>query len=232
MGITNQFERKLFFVFGRHIWNIIGVSGFVALMAGSILFVESFSTTNLKSKKQYFGRSYAITLKSEKEYHGRKYVDLGPVVTNIAKDLLKSGKLLDYATWEKEMINKENGYLGFWQNWGGTSNSEYLKYKKQKHRDYFNKITMQNLPAKLLKKFENQVNTYKNYKSEFLKRQEDQQNVYQDYKNEVLQNNSLKLVRRTTSLLPISWGFGVLSVSSVISTIFSIERNTRDTDPE
>ncbi len=54
MGVTNNFERKLFFVFGRHIWNVIGVSRFPALLAGCILFVESFSTTNLKVKNNIF----------------------------------------------------------------------------------------------------------------------------------------------------------------------------------
>tara|TARA_B100000965_G_scaffold228971_1_gene191732 strand:- start:256 stop:981 length:726 start_codon:yes stop_codon:yes gene_type:complete len=241
MGVTNNFERKLFFVFGRHIWNVIGVSGFVALLAGGILFVESFSTTNLKSKKQYFGRSYATTLKSKKDYHGKKYVDSNQALLDARIELEKSGKILDYSNWIKEMKNKEDGYMGYW-NFSMSKESDvnseidfvkqHENYRKRKYLEYQKKIYNQNLPNKLIRKIENQEKSYKNYKNEFLVKQNNQRQEYQDYKNKVTQNNSLKLIRRTTSLLPIGWGFGVLSVSSVISTIFSIERNTRKTDPE
>tara|TARA_Y100001968_G_C19219576_1_gene649013 strand:+ start:349 stop:651 length:303 start_codon:yes stop_codon:yes gene_type:complete len=94
MGITTNFERKLFFVFGRHIWNVIGVSGFVALLAGCILFFESFTTANLKGKEQYFGRSYA-TLQSEKEYFGNDYLS-NEEILDIG---ISSGEVLIYEEW-------------------------------------------------------------------------------------------------------------------------------------
>ena len=96
MGVTTNFERKLFFVFGRHIWNVIGVSGFVALLAGGILFFESFSTITLKSKKQYFGRSYASTPQSIEEYHGKDYVKSKQELSDAKRNLAKSGKFLSY----------------------------------------------------------------------------------------------------------------------------------------
>ncbi len=139
------------------------------------------------------------------------------------------------------MKNKENGYMGFW-NFSRSKESDvnseidfvkqHENYRKRKYLEYEKKIYNQNFPNKLIRKIDNQEKSYKNYKNEFLIKQNNQRQEYQDYKNEVTQNNSLKLIRRTTSLLPIWWGFGVLSVSSVISTIFSIERNTRQIDPE
>ena len=121
------------------------------------------------------------------------------------------------------MKNKEDGYMGYW-NFSMSKESDvnseidfvkqHENYRKRKYLEYQKKIYNQNLPNKLIRKIENQEKSYKNYK------------------NKVTENNSLKLIRRTTSLLPIGWGFGVLSVSSVISTIFSIERNTRKTDQE
>lgn len=70
------------------------------------------------------------------------------------------------------------------------------------------------------------------YKKELIKRQKEEGKVYEKYKNNVEIKNSRKEDRRLESLLITSWGFGVLSVSSVVSTVFSIERNTRETDPE
>ena len=105
MGITTNFERKLFFVFGRYIWNVIGVSEFVALLTDCILFFESFATTNLNSKEQYFGRSYA-TLQSEKEYFGNDYLS-NEEILDIG---ISSGEVLVYEEWIekiKKMVTKE-----------------------------------------------------------------------------------------------------------------------------
>ena len=50
MKIANIFEKKFLFVVGRHFWNIVGVSGFVALLTGIILFAEGSILENPKSK--------------------------------------------------------------------------------------------------------------------------------------------------------------------------------------
>lgn len=105
MGVTNNFERKLFFVFGRHIWNVIGVSGFAALLTGGILFVESFSTINLKSKEQYFGRPPA-TLQSKKDFFGKDYLS----DKEILNKGISSGKVLTFDEFiESRKNNKEDG---------------------------------------------------------------------------------------------------------------------------
>jgi len=226
MGITTNFERKLFFVFGRHIWNVIGVSGFVALLAGCILFFESFATTNLKSKEQYFGRSYA-TLQSKKEYFGKDYLS-NKEILDIG---ISSGEVLIYEEWIEKMKNKKDGYkgIGNWllTVWDENADIEYEEYQKKKYQEH----VMSNIPKDLVSKKQTQDQSYIEYKTKLLKRKKEQAIVYKDYKNDVSQKNSLKEVRRATSLFPISWGFGVLSFSSVMSTVFSIERNTRKIDP-
>ncbi len=239
MGLTTNFERKLFFAFGRYLWNTIGVTGFCALLVGSILYLESFSSTKLKSKKEYFGNSYATTLKSKQEYFGNKYVDSNMALLDARRTLENSGKLLDYSKWIKEMKNKEDGYWGYFR--FGMSNlsdpdssKDYVEqhddYKKKKYLEYQNKIYSQNLPTELIRTITNQNKTYQNYKNGFSQTKENQQQIYQNYKNKVSQKNSLKSLRRAISLVPIQWGFGALLLSSVISTIFSIERNTRKSD--
>ena len=55
MGITKSFERKFLLGWGRHLWNIVGASGFVAVITGIILFGYSLTTQAPKSKSDFFG---------------------------------------------------------------------------------------------------------------------------------------------------------------------------------
>tara|TARA_B100001989_G_scaffold32191_1_gene19180 strand:+ start:653 stop:1354 length:702 start_codon:yes stop_codon:yes gene_type:complete len=228
MGLTNNFEKRLFFAIGRHIWNIIGVSGFVSVLAGFILFVNSYSNAELKTRDQYLGKSYSTKLKSKKEFFGKNFVDY-----EIEKQaLIDSGKLVNYTTWEKTFKNKENGYKGYW-NWGwGLDSGDYgtddigdahIIYKKQQYDKYVNK----SLDSNLLLSLDSQNKEYLIYKNNFLTRKKDMENRYEKYKNNFYSSQNMKSVQRTTSIIPITYGFGVLSVSSVFSAIFSIERNTR-----
>ena len=50
MGITKSFEQKFLLGWGRHLWNIVGVSGFVAVLTGGVLFINS---TILKTPKTF-----------------------------------------------------------------------------------------------------------------------------------------------------------------------------------
>ena len=118
MGITNQFERNLFFVFGRHIWNIVGVSGFVSVLAGGVLYFESFSTINLKSKEQYFGRPPA-TLQSKKIFFGKDYLS----DKEILNKGISSGKIL---TFDKFIESRKNNK----ERWTGLPNMAWCPLRK------------------------------------------------------------------------------------------------------
>ena len=61
MQIANIFEKKFLFGLGRHLWNIVGVSGFIALLAGLILFIEGNILENAKSKERFIGKNKLIT---------------------------------------------------------------------------------------------------------------------------------------------------------------------------
>ena len=50
MGITKSFERKFLLGWGRHLWNIVGVSGFIAVLTGGVLFINS---AILKTPKKF-----------------------------------------------------------------------------------------------------------------------------------------------------------------------------------
>ena len=185
MGLTKSFEKKLFFVFGRHIWNIIGVSGFISILAGFILFVSSFSNAELKTRNQYLGKSYTTKLKTKKEFFGKNFVDY-----QMEKQaLIYSGKLVDYKTWEKTFKNKENGYSGYWRNdWDNNIVRDYgtddigkahVIYKKQQYDKYVNN----SLDSNLLPRINVQNQEYLSYKNNFLDKKKDMENRYEKYKN-------------------------------------------------
>ena len=41
-GLATAFERKFLFGFGRHLWNVLGVAGVVAIAVGGVSLVRSF----------------------------------------------------------------------------------------------------------------------------------------------------------------------------------------------
>ena len=61
MGITRSFERNFLFFAGRHLSNIFGVSGFVAVLTGIILFGYSLTTRIPKSKSDFFGKDEFVS---------------------------------------------------------------------------------------------------------------------------------------------------------------------------
>ena len=87
MKIANIFEEKFLFRVGRHFWNIIGVSGFIALLTGIILFVEGNTLENAKSKKRFIGKDKIIT--SEK-------------ISNV------TAEMLSYEEWEEQKGKEKN----------------------------------------------------------------------------------------------------------------------------
>ena len=98
----------------------------------------------------------------------------------------------------------------------------YTIYKRQQYDKYVNKFLDSNLKPRA----NAQNKEYIIYKNNLLSKQKEMENRYEKYKNNFYVNENMKLAKRATSIIPITWGFGVLSVSSVFSAIFSIERNT------
>ena len=69
MGITKSFEQKFLLGWGRHLWNIVGVSGFIAVLTGGILFLNSTILKTPKTIIQYTQkvRTEVETLEKELE---------------------------------------------------------------------------------------------------------------------------------------------------------------------
>ncbi len=55
MRFTRSFEQKFLLGWGRHVWNFVGASGFVAVLIGIILFGYSLTTQTPKSRSDFLG---------------------------------------------------------------------------------------------------------------------------------------------------------------------------------
>ena len=72
--IATRFERKVLFGFGRHLWNVAGVAGVVAIAAGGVMFASSATVGVL---------SYPDWLKQQKDQDpvkAREIIGQAPVV--------------------------------------------------------------------------------------------------------------------------------------------------------
>ncbi len=245
MKLANIFERKFLFGVGRHFWNVIGVSGFIALLTGIILFAEGSILENAKSKERFIGKDKLIT--SEK-------------ISNVTAEMLsyeewkdQKGKdkkeLLSFDEWIKE--NEETQTLLSFDEWVidkkvsmpekstreyKTLKDQYLKYQEKfisgvgsSQYDYY-----QVYKEDFLEKASQEYEGYEVYKEPFIKeqkslsfQQKQQQSRYEQYLDDVDDRNSLKRGRAIVSPFVMGYGLAVIASASLSSALLSIERNTR-----
>ena len=246
MKIANIFEKKFLFRVGRHFWNIVGVSGFVALLTGIILFVEGSILENAKSKERFIGKNKLIT--SEK-------------ISNVTAEMLtyedwkdQKGKekkqLLSFDEWIKDNANSSETLLSF-DEWlinkeisvpdkssreYKTLKNQYLKYQEKfisgvgssQYNDY------QVYKEDFLEKASQEYEGYEVYRDPFIKEQKNlsllmkqQQSKYEQYLDEVDNRNSLKRGRAIVSPFVMGYSLAVIASASLSSAVLAIERNSR-----
>ena len=246
MKIANIFEKKFLFGVGRHFWNIVGVSGFIALLTGIILFVEGNTLENAKSKERFIGKNKLIT--SEK-------------ISNVTAEMLsyeewkdQKGKekkqLLSFDEWIKE--NEDVQTLFSFEEWITNKEisvpdkstreykslkNEYLKYQEKfisgvGSNQYDN---YQVYKEDFLEKASQEYEGYEFYKEPFIKEQKNlsfqkkqQQSKYAQYLDDVSDRNSLKRGRAIVSPFVMGYGLAVIASASLSSAVLAIERNSRD----
>ena len=246
MKIANIFEKKFLFRVGRHFWNIVGVSGFIALLTGIILFAEGSILENAKSKERFIGKNKLIT--SEK-------------ISNVTAEMLsyeewkdQKGKekkqLLSFDEWIKE--NEDVQTLFSFEEWITNKEisvpdkstreykslkNEYLKYQEKfisgvGSNQYDN---YQVYKEDFLEKASQEYEGYEVYKDPFIKEQKNlsllkkqQQSKYDQYLDDVNIRNSLKRGRAIVSPLVMGYGLAVIASASLSSAVLAIERNSRD----
>ena len=246
MKIANIFEKKFLFRVGRHFWNIVGVSGFIALLTGIILFAEGSILENAKSKERFIGKNKLIT--SEK-------------ISNVTEEMLtyeewkdQKGKekeqLLSFDEWIKE--NEGDETLLSFDEWitnkeisiPDKSTREYRSLKDQylKYQEKFISGVGSNqydnyqvYKEDFLEKASQEYEGYEVYKDPFIKEQKNlsllkkqQQSKYDQYLDDVNIRNSLKRGRAIVSPLVMGYGLAVIASASLSSAVLAIERNSRD----
>ena len=213
MGIINSFEQKILFNWSRHLWNFLGVSGFIAFFTGVILFLNSTFIESYKSKKEFFGEDFisnSMVTKDSQEINksiplkkeNNKYLPLNYQEWLKSKD--KGVSLLSSREWaeknnEPYPISKDGSEL-----LDSSSFSRYETYRKKQFIKY------RDISSSPLVKKRNQQNT-----------------EYENYKKEVDYRNDIKYGQRIVSPFVIGYGLAVVASSSLSSALLSIERNTR-----
>ena len=245
MKLANIFEKKFLFRVGRHFWNIVGVSGFIALLTGIILFAEGSILENAKSKERFIGKNKLIT--SEK-------------ISNVTAEMLtyeewkdQKGKekkqLLSFDEWIKE--NEGDETLLSFDEWitnkeisvPDKSTREYKSLKDQylKYQEKFISGVGSNqydnyqvYKEDFLEKASQEYEGYEVYRDPFIKEQKNlsfqkkqQQSKYEQYLDDVVNRNSLKRGRAIVSPFVMGYGLAVIASASLSSALLSIERNTR-----
>ena len=239
MGIVNSFEKKIFFNWSRHLWNFLGVSGFIAFSTGVILFLNSTFIESPKSKENYFGKEYiSQTMINDITSKIKNYLPLKEI----------NGKLLPF-TYEEWLKSDKKGvpYLTSRQ-WAEVNNkpypiskdgskllsssifAEYSKYRKKQFNLYIQLTS--GIGVKIEDKDEFIKNNILQNKlvqenNELISKRNQQNRIYENYKKEVEDRNDIKYAQRLVSPLVIGYGLVVVASSSLSSALLSIERNTR-----
>ena len=65
---------------------------------------------------------------------------------------------------------------------------------------------------------------YRSYKSSIEQEKSALEDKYDEYTSRVNLENSLSPLQRLTSSIVMGWGLGVVAVSSIISSVFSLKR--------
>ncbi|MDC3164158.1 hypothetical protein OA610_01045 [Prochlorococcus sp. AH-716-F13] len=247
MKLANIFERKFLLSLGRHLWNILGISGFIGLLTGFILFIEGNSLETAKSRERYFGRNDYVTNSKIEEVTENmlSYEDWEKEEGTINKNLLPfdewlkknsnaTESLLSFDEWilleNKEIPDKstreykilKNEYLKYQEQYiSGTGSTQYDEY--QIYRDDF------------FEKASSKYDEYVLYKEPFDKEQKrltqikkKQESLYSNYLEDVKDRNIMKRGRAIISPLIMGYGLAVIASASLSSAVLAIERNSRE----
>ena len=239
MGIINSFEQKVFLNLSRHLWNFLGVSGFIAFSTGVILFLNSTFIEFPKSKSNYFGEEYIsqemITEinKKLKEYAPLKNINGKLVPLNISEWIESEKKVVPFMTsyeWAEKNskpypISKDGKKLINSASW-----EEYTKYRK-KQFNLYKKLTSTKIDDIKKEEILSITNVEKNNliqkRIELISKRNKQNKIYESYKNEIEDRNDIKYGQRLVSPFVIGYGLAVVASSSLSAALLSIERNTR-----
>ncbi len=246
MKIANIFEKKFLFSLGRHLWNIAGVSGFIALLTGIILFAEGSILENAKSKKRLIGKDKLITFEkiskvtaemlTYDEWKDQKGTEKKQLLSfdEWIKKNEDAQTLLSFDEW---ITNKEISMPDRSTREYKSLKNQYLKYQ-EKFISGFGSNQYDNYQVykeDFLEKASQEYEGYQVYKEPFIKEQKSlrfqkkqQDKKYDQYLNGVDYRNSLKRGRAIVSPFVMGYGLAVIASASISSAVLAIERHSRE----
>ena len=212
MSLTESFERKFLFGLGRHLWNVLGVSGFITLLTGFILLINSTMYETSKTKEDFIGKRKLVT--SEK-------------IENTTKELMP------FEEWRKSEAIKDKQMLLSLKEWSDekgipipdttTKKGKALKNEYLQYQDNFI-----NGPATTRwNQYSEYSKSFKDKETALLKKQSQQDNKYENYLNNVSSRNASKRAQGLVSPFVMGYGLAVIASASISSAVLSIERNSR-----
>ena len=210
MGIVNSFEQKIFFNWSRHLWNFLGIGGFIAFSTGVILFLNSLLIESYIKKEDYFRNDFV-----SKNMLPIKLQEINELIP-----LKKDNLIFIPLTYEEWLISDNKGV-------SLLSGKEWLEMNNE--GVYNPDLTLDNITFGMYENYKKkQYLLYLNStENELVLKRNDQYLEYEDYKKQVDLKNKVKLGQRLVSPFVIGYGLAVVASSSLSAALLSIERNTR-----
>ncbi len=254
LRITEIFEKRFLFIFGRHLWNIAGISGFLAFLAGIVLFINSSIYETPKSSEEFFKSQRTINKKilSLENDQNNLIVDkeiMQNELSVFAKkikpiDIKEIDKFSSLKSWIKR--NKYNISLDPKFNFLDLEEISYLiafdrsiKLEDKKILENYLRYTKSDQYIKdksLETEYNDILAKFKNKESKIISEifinKEKLASRYNRYLDEVNIRNNSKISQRFISPFIVGYGIAVFASSAISSALLSIERNTRSKKDE
>ena len=251
MKITKFFEQKLLFSFGRHFFNIIAVAGFSTMLTGGLVVARTSMTEKVKQPLNWYNsndekakNSKSIIKSYAKYYDDNEGQDIRNKLINEFinfKGQIKDGKLksknflscISGKNYEPNKVKLQGRELGdfyfspkpftdqintFIDDPEDNSNKKFINTvcKDFSKIDFKSKFDGNKAVQKVSNNFAGRIHSIKYAYAR-----------YNEYVSEVESRNLIKLAGRLAGLIVLGSGAIVTAISSLISGVLSIERNTR-----
>ena len=251
MKITKYFEQKLLFNFGRHFFNIIAVAGFSTMLTGGLVVVRTSMTEKAKQPLQWYNsndekaKNAKLIVKSYAKYfddnEGQKirnklineFINFKGLINDGTLKSKNFSSCISGKNYEPNKVKLQGRQLGdfyftpkaftdqintFINDPEDKANKKLINVvcKDFSKSDFKSKFDSNGGVQKVTNNFAGRIHSVKYTYAR-----------YDEYISEVEARNLIKLAGRLAGLIVLGSGAIVTAISSLISGVLSIERNTR-----
>ena len=230
MSLAESFERKFLFGLGRHLWNIVGMSGFIAVLTGVILLANSTTIQTVKTKQDFI-KSEKVINKAINRLEKTKEEELALIENEIAPLTIEEIEQdLSLDGWTKK--NRKKNPILYKKSQGLEEIKNYLLFDrnltsqdKQILKEYLDFEKNYNKEDRLI--YSKYINIKTSFNNKINKERIILDTTYEKYSDKIESNNALKISHRFVSPFVMAYGLGVIASASITSAVLAVERNTR-----